>query len=89
MFFCKDKFGDCSPENSLEQLRLKRHPGTDGISETSSQLVFTIDQAMPSDSGSYQCCARSRKPDIHLQGHFFSVLVTGELLMSLIPLGAT
>lgn len=89
LFFCKDKSGDCSPENSLEQLRLKRDPGTDGINETSSQLVFTIDQAMPSDSGTYQCCARSQKPDIRLQGRFFSVSVTGELLMSLIPLGVT
>lgn len=83
VFLCKDKSGDCSPENSLEQLRLKKDPGTDGVNETSSQLVFTIDQATPSDSGTYQCCASSKKPDVRLQGHFFSVLVTGELLMSL------
>lgn len=76
VFFCKDKSGDCSPENSLEQLRLKRDPRTDGINETSSRLVFTIDQVMPSDSGTYQCCARSQKTDIRLQGHFFSVSVT-------------
>ncbi|XP_019483347.1 PREDICTED: CD160 antigen [Hipposideros armiger] len=89
VFLCKDKSGDCSPENSLEQLRLKRDSGTDGVSETSSQLVFTIDQATPPDSGTYQCCASSQKPDVRLQGRFFSVLVTGELLMSLIPPGGT
>ncbi|KAF5910900.1 hypothetical protein HPG69_000864, partial [Diceros bicornis minor] len=76
VFLCKDRNADCTPETSLEQLRLKRYSGTDGVSERSSQLVFTIDQATPSDSGTYQCCARSQKSDTRLQGHFFSVLVT-------------
>nr|XP_055168251.1 CD160 antigen isoform X2 [Nyctereutes procyonoides] len=76
VFLCKDRSSDCSPETSLKQLRLKRDPGRDGVSEVSSHLVFTINQATPSDSGTYQCCARSQKPDIHLQGHFFSVSVT-------------
>ncbi|KAK2505957.1 hypothetical protein MC885_014880 [Smutsia gigantea] len=76
VFLRKDRFWDCSPETSLEQLRLKRDPGRDGASERSSQLVFTIDQATPMDSGNYQRCARSQKPDIHLQGHIFTILVT-------------
>lgn len=78
LFWCKDRSWDCSPETSLEQLRVKRDPGTDGITERSSQLVFTIEQATPSDSGTYQCCARSQRPEIHIHGHFFSVLVTGN-----------
>ncbi|TKC39984.1 hypothetical protein EI555_021064 [Monodon monoceros] len=49
-------------------------PGKDGISEISSQLVFTINQAMALDSETYQWCARSQKLDIHLQGHYFSVV---------------
>ncbi|XP_003793836.2 CD160 antigen isoform X1 [Otolemur garnettii] len=73
VFLCKDKSGDCSPETSLKQLRLKRDTGVD---EKSSQLVFTINQPTPLDTGTYQCCARSQKPDIHLQGHFFSIVVT-------------
>lgn len=89
VFLCKDRFWDCSPETSLEQLRLTRDPGRESASERSSQLVFTIDQATPLDSGNYQCCARSQKPDIRLQGHIFTVLVTGELLISLIPPGET
>ncbi|XP_036780299.2 CD160 antigen isoform X1 [Manis pentadactyla] len=76
VFLCKDRFWDCSPETSLEQLRLTRDPGRESASERSSQLVFTIDQATPLDSGNYQCCARSQKPDIRLQGHIFTVLVT-------------
>ncbi|XP_024894260.1 CD160 antigen isoform X2 [Pteropus alecto] len=76
VFLCKNRTQDCSPETSLEQLRLKRYRGPDGGSERSSQLVFTIDRAMPSNSGIYQCCARSQKSDIHLQGHFFSLSVT-------------
>ncbi|KAM9686316.1 CD160 antigen [Trichechus inunguis] len=76
VFLCKDRIKDCSPETSLEQLRLKPDPGTDDASERSSQLVFTINQVTPLDNGTYQCCARSQKPDIHLQGHFFSILVT-------------
>lgn len=80
VFLCKDKSWDCLPETSLEQLRLKWEPGTEGVS-TSSQLVFTITQTSPQHSGTYQCCARSQKPEIRLQGHFFSVSVTGELLM--------
>ncbi|XP_053448144.1 CD160 antigen isoform X2 [Nycticebus coucang] len=73
VFLCKDRYGDCSPETSLKQLRLKRDAGVD---EKPSELVFTINQATPLDSGTYQCCAQSQKPDIHLQGHFFSILVT-------------
>uniref|UniRef100_A0A2K6FX84 CD160 antigen n=1 Tax=Propithecus coquereli TaxID=379532 RepID=A0A2K6FX84_PROCO len=73
VFLCKDRPGNCSPETSLEQLRLKRDPG---VGEKSSQLVFTINQATPLDSGTYQCCAQSQKSDIRLQGHFFSILVT-------------
>lgn len=84
MFLCKDRPSDCSPETSLEQLRLKRSPETDGVSERSSQLVFTINEATPSASGTYQCCAKSQKTEILLQGHFFSVSVTGELLTPLI-----
>uniref|UniRef100_A0A2K6S8P1 CD160 antigen n=2 Tax=Saimiri boliviensis TaxID=27679 RepID=A0A2K6S8P1_SAIBB len=76
VFLCKDRSGNCSPETSLRQLRLKRYPGIDGVGEVSSQLVFTISQVTPSDSGTYQCCARSQKSDIRLQGHFFSILVT-------------
>ncbi|XP_008064236.2 CD160 antigen isoform X2 [Carlito syrichta] len=75
VFLCKNRSRDCSPETSLEQLRLKQNPGTDGAGDKSSQLVFTINQVTPSDSGTYQCCARSQKSDIHLQGHFFSILV--------------
>uniref|UniRef100_A0A8C8ZKZ2 CD160 molecule n=1 Tax=Prolemur simus TaxID=1328070 RepID=A0A8C8ZKZ2_PROSS len=73
VFLCKDRPRNCSPETSLEQLRLKRDPGE---GEKSSQLVFTINQATPLDSGTYQCCAQSQKSDIRLQGHFFSILVT-------------
>ncbi|XP_027983665.2 CD160 antigen [Eptesicus fuscus] len=76
VFLCKDRPSDCSPETSLEQLRLKRSPETDGVSERSSQLVFTINEATPSASGTYQCCAKSQKTEILLQGHFFSVSVT-------------
>ncbi|ERE90878.1 Immunoglobulin-like fold containing protein [Cricetulus griseus] len=78
LFWCKDRSWDCSPETSLEQLRVTRDPGIDGITEQSSQLVFTIEKATPSDSGVYQCCARSQKPEIHIHGHFVSVLVTGN-----------
>ncbi|KAL1772182.1 CD160 antigen [Sigmodon hispidus] len=78
LFWCKDRSWDCSPETSLEQLMVKRNSGTDGIPEQASQLVFTIEQATPLDSGTYQCCARSQKPEIHIHGHFFSVLVTGN-----------
>uniref|UniRef100_G3T1M0 CD160 molecule n=1 Tax=Loxodonta africana TaxID=9785 RepID=G3T1M0_LOXAF len=76
VFLCKDRIRDCSPETSLQQLRLKPDPRTDDVSERSSQLVFTINQVTPLDKGTYQCCARSQKPNIHLQGHFFSILVT-------------
>lgn len=89
VFLCKNRTRDCSPETSLEQLRVKRYRGPDGGSERSSQLVFTIDRATPSNSGVYQCCARSQKPDVHLQGHFFSLSVTGELLISLRAPGGT
>ncbi|XP_021014656.1 CD160 antigen [Mus caroli] len=78
LFWCKDNPWNCSPETSLEQLRVKRDPETDGVTEKSSQLVFTIEQATPSDSGTYQCCARSQKPEIYIHGHFLSVLVTGN-----------
>eukprot|EP00072_Mus_musculus_P034064 XP_006501766.1 PREDICTED: CD160 antigen isoform X1 [Mus musculus] len=78
LFWCKDNPWNCSPETNLEQLRVKRDPETDGITEKSSQLVFTIEQATPSDSGTYQCCARSQKPEIYIHGHFLSVLVTGN-----------
>ncbi|XP_046940633.1 CD160 antigen isoform X3 [Lynx rufus] len=76
VFLCKDRSSGCFPETSLRQLRLRRDPREDGISERSSQLVFTINHATPSDSGTYQCCATSQRPDMRLQGHFFSVLVT-------------
>ncbi|VCW79661.1 unnamed protein product [Gulo gulo] len=79
VFLCKNRSSDCFPETSLQQLRLKRNPGRDGVSEIPSHLVFTINQITPSDSGTYQCCATSRKPDIRLQDHFFSILVTGKL----------
>lgn len=79
MFLCKDRPSDCSPETSLEQLSLKRSPETEGVRERSSRLEFTIDEATPSAHGTYQCCAKSQKPEILLQGHFFSVSVTGEL----------
>uniref|UniRef100_A0A8D2AYZ5 CD160 molecule n=1 Tax=Sciurus vulgaris TaxID=55149 RepID=A0A8D2AYZ5_SCIVU len=75
VFLCKDRSWDCSPETSLKQLRLKRDPEID-VSEKSSRLVYTINKVTPVDSGTYQCCARSQKPDMHFQGHFFSVLVT-------------
>lgn len=83
VFLCMNRTRDCSPETSLQQLRLKRYRGPDGGRERSSQLVFTIDRATPANSGVYQCCARSQRPDIHLQGHFWSLSVTGELLRSL------
>ncbi|XP_015998659.2 CD160 antigen isoform X2 [Rousettus aegyptiacus] len=76
VFLCKNRTRDCSPETSLQQLRLKRYRGPDGGRERSSQLVFTIDRATPANSGVYQCCARSQRPDIHLQGHFWSLSVT-------------
>ncbi|XP_033053824.1 CD160 antigen isoform X1 [Trachypithecus francoisi] len=76
VFLCKDKPGDCFPETSLKQLRLKRDPGIDGVGEISSHLVFTISQVTPSHSGTYQCCATSQKSGIRLQGHFVSLLVT-------------
>ncbi|XP_058551527.1 CD160 antigen isoform X1 [Neofelis nebulosa] len=76
VFLCKDRSSGCFPETSLRQLRLRRDPREDGISERSSQLVFTINHATPSDSGTYQCCATRQRPDMRLQGHFFSVLVT-------------
>ncbi|XP_031230775.1 CD160 antigen isoform X2 [Mastomys coucha] len=76
LFWCKDRPLNCSPETSLEQLKVKRDPGTDGDTEKSSQLVFAIEQATTSDSGTYQCCARSQKPEIFIHGHFLSVLVT-------------
>lgn len=89
VFLCQNRTRDCSPETSLEQLRLKRYRGPDGGSERSSRLVFTIDRATPADSGVYQCCARSRRPDVHLQGRFWSLSVTGELLSSLRAPGGT
>ncbi|XP_018895506.2 CD160 antigen isoform X2 [Gorilla gorilla gorilla] len=76
VFLCKDRSGDCSPETSLKQLRLKRDPGIDGVGEISSQLMFTISQVTPLHSGTYQCCARNQKSGIRLQGHFFSILFT-------------
>ncbi|XP_077609616.1 CD160 antigen [Crocuta crocuta] len=75
VFLCKNRSLDCSPETSLMQLRLQRDPGGDGVRERLSRLVFTVNLTT-SDSGTYQCCAVSQKPDIRLQGHFFSVLVT-------------
>ena len=89
MFLCKDRSGDCSPETSLKQLRLKRDPGIDGVGEISSQLMFTISQVTPLHSGTYQCCARSQKSGIRLQGHFFSILFTGESQILLMPPGGT
>ncbi|XP_062046117.1 CD160 antigen [Lepus europaeus] len=76
VFLCKDRSLDCSPETSLQQLRLKRHPGKDDGSKISSQLVFTKNQVVPSDNGTYQCCARCQKPEMTLQGHSLSVQVT-------------
>ncbi|CAO2599297.1 CD160 antigen [Lemmus lemmus] len=55
LFWYKDRPSDCSPETSLEQLRVKRDPETDGSNEQQSQLVFIIEQATPLDSGTYQC----------------------------------
>ncbi|XP_052035645.1 CD160 antigen [Apodemus sylvaticus] len=78
LFWCKDRSWNCSPETSLKQLMIRRDPGTDDITEMSSQLVLTIEQATPSDSGTYQCCARSRKPEIYIHGHFLSVQVPGN-----------
>ncbi|XP_051021367.1 CD160 antigen [Acomys russatus] len=78
LFWCKDRSSDCSPETSLKQLRVKKDPGTDGITKKSSELVFTIEQATPSDSGTYQCCARSQKPEIYIHDHLLTVLVTGN-----------
>ncbi|XP_006157205.1 CD160 antigen [Tupaia chinensis] len=78
IYLCKNRPGDCSPETSLMQLRLKRDSGIDGRSEQPSQLVFTIHQVTPSDKGTYQCCARNQMTDVLLQGHFFSVLVTED-----------
>ncbi|XP_048669857.1 CD160 antigen [Marmota marmota marmota] len=54
----------------------------DDVSEKSSQLVYTINRVTPGDIGTYQCCARSQKLGLHLQGHFFSVLVTGGATLS-------
>ncbi|XP_016046117.1 CD160 antigen [Erinaceus europaeus] len=76
VFLCKNRSLDCSPETSLQQMRPKRKPRADGDGEVSSQLVFTINQVMPTDSGTYQCAARSKEPDIHLQGWMFSISVT-------------
>ncbi|XP_051054895.1 CD160 antigen [Phodopus roborovskii] len=78
LFWCKDRPWDCSPETSLQQLRVKRNSRAEGITQQSSQLVLTIKQATPLASGTYQCCARSQKPEIHVHGHFLSVLVTGN-----------
>lgn len=80
MFLCKDKSLHCSPETSLQQLRLPRELGISNRSEMPSQLVFTIHPVMPSDSGTYQCCASSQNPDRKFQGHFFSVHVSGKFL---------
>ncbi|XP_058516141.1 CD160 antigen [Ochotona princeps] len=76
VFLCKDKSLHCSPETSLKQLRLQREPGIGDRGEMPPRLVFTIPQVMPSDSGTYQCCASSQKPDRKFQGHFFSVHVS-------------
>uniref|UniRef100_A0A8C6EV32 CD160 molecule n=1 Tax=Marmota marmota marmota TaxID=9994 RepID=A0A8C6EV32_MARMA len=76
VFLCKDRSWNCSSEVSLKQLRPKRDPKMDDVSEKSSQLVYTINRVTPGDIGTYQCCARSQKLGLHLQGHFFSVLVT-------------
>ncbi|XP_040854991.1 CD160 antigen [Ochotona curzoniae] len=76
VFLCKDKSLHCSPETSLQQLRLPRELGISNRSEMPSQLVFTIHPVMPSDSGTYQCCASSQNPDRKFQGHFFSVHVS-------------
>lgn len=84
VFLCKDRPSDCSPETSLEHLKLRRLPEMDGVSERSSQLVFPITETT-SANGTYQCCAKSQTPEILLQGHFLPVSVTGELLTCLIP----
>ncbi|XP_077883814.1 CD160 antigen isoform X3 [Ictidomys tridecemlineatus] len=76
VFLCKDRSWNCSSEVSLKQLRPKRDPEVDNVSDKSSQLVYTINRVTPADSGTYQCCARSQKLGLHLQGHFFSVVVT-------------
>lgn len=76
LFLCKDRPLDCSPETSLKHLSLRRSPETDGVIVRSSQLVFTLTDVTPSDSGTYQCCAKSQTTEILLQGHFLSVSVT-------------
>ncbi|XP_076717554.1 CD160 antigen [Callospermophilus lateralis] len=75
VFLCKDRSWDCSSEASLKQLRPKRDPEMDDVGEKSSQLVYTINRVTPGDSGTYQCCARSQKLGLRLQGRFFSVSV--------------
>ncbi|XP_006861756.1 PREDICTED: CD160 antigen [Chrysochloris asiatica] len=76
IFVCKNRSKDCSPETSVKQLKLEMAPRTDGANETTSQLVFTINPVTLSNSGTYQCGARSQEPDIWLQGHFISISVT-------------
>ncbi|XP_077647144.1 CD160 antigen [Urocitellus parryii] len=76
VFLCKDRSWNCSSEVSLKQLRPKRDPEVDDVGDKSSQLVYTINRVTPADSGTYQCCARSQKLGLHLQGRFFSVVVT-------------
>ncbi|KAM5162031.1 CD160 antigen isoform 1-T1 [Callospermophilus lateralis] len=82
VFLCKDRSWDCSSEASLKQLRPKRDPEMDDVGEKSSQLVYTINRVTPGDSGTYQCCARSQKLGLRLQGRFFSVSVPGGATLS-------
>ncbi|XP_036625339.1 CD160 antigen isoform X1 [Trichosurus vulpecula] len=82
MFWCKNRITQgCSPGTSLQQLKLKREVGVGEIAplrKRYTSIVLTILQAKPTDSGIYQCCARSQNPNTLFQSHYIPVTITGE-----------
>ncbi|XP_006899602.1 PREDICTED: CD160 antigen [Elephantulus edwardii] len=77
VILCKVRKGTiCTPKFSLKQLKIKPDLGTDGISERSFDLVFTINEVTMLNNGTYQCAATSQNPESHLLDHFFFILVS-------------
>ncbi|XP_036625340.1 CD160 antigen isoform X2 [Trichosurus vulpecula] len=80
MFWCKNRITQgCSPGTSLQQLKLKREVGVGEIAplrKRYTSIVLTILQAKPTDSGIYQCCARSQNPNTLFQSHYIPVTIT-------------
>ncbi|XP_068946270.1 CD160 antigen [Petaurus breviceps papuanus] len=81
MFWSKNKLTQgCSPGTSLKQLKVKREVevGEEGatLREHYISIDFSILQAKMTDSGIYQCCARSQNPNTLFQSHFIPVTIT-------------